>query len=409
MDGVRQHARPARVFVGRLRELNALAAALAAARAGEPQVVLIQGEAGIGKSSLIFEFLGSQQGVPAIIASGEPAEAALPYGVLQQLVAAIAAASPGALAGLELLAQGPRPDTDPLAAGVELLALICSLQGEEAAAVVVEDLQWADQPSARALLFACRRLAADRVLVVLSWRPEATSQLGEGWARFVSGDHRASRITLKGLDVDELGVLCQRLGRTGISDRTVRRLADHTGGNPLLARALLAELTDDALKAADGSFRAPRSLAGLILPRLAALPRPVRDLVVAAAVLGDRCALTDAAALAATADPAVALDGAQRAGFLHEESTPSGWAVSFSHPLIRQAVYDDLGLGRRRWLHLRAAAIVGGPAALGHRAAAAVGSDAELAADLCVAAGAAVDMGKLRPGREVPAAGRGGS
>ena len=57
-----------------------------------------------------------------------------------------------------------------------------------------------------------------------------------------------------------------------LSERTVRRLADHTGGNPLLARALLDELTDDELRATGGFFRAPRSLAGLILPRLAALP-----------------------------------------------------------------------------------------------------------------------------------------
>ena len=83
--------------------MAALAGALAAARAGEPQVVLIQGEAGIGKSSLISEFLGSQPGIPVVTASGEEAEALLPYGLLQQLAADAAADSPSALAGLELL------------------------------------------------------------------------------------------------------------------------------------------------------------------------------------------------------------------------------------------------------------------------------------------------------------------
>ena len=179
MDGDRQSAAPARVFVGRRPELGALAVALAAARAGEPHVVLVQGEAGIGKSSLIFEFAGSQSGVPAIIASGEAAEAALPYGVVQQLAAA---ASPGVLAGLGLLSRGPPGGADPLAVGVELLALISALQGDDAAVLVIEDLQWADLPSARALLFACRRLAADRVLVVLSCRPEGMARLGQGWA-----------------------------------------------------------------------------------------------------------------------------------------------------------------------------------------------------------------------------------
>ena len=239
-------------------ELAALTAALDTARAGEPQVVLIQGEAGIGKSSLVCEFLGGQPGVPVVTVSGEEAEAFLPYGLVQQLAAGAAAVSADALAGLELLCQGPGADADPLTAGVELLALISSLQGSEAVAVVIEDLQWIDLASARTLLFACRRLSADRVLVVLTCRTGGLSQLGEGWERFVSGDRRATRLTLDGLDVDELGMLCRALGRTGLSGRTFRRLRQHTGGNPLLARALLAELTDEALTAIHGSWRAPQ-------------------------------------------------------------------------------------------------------------------------------------------------------
>ncbi|HEX2746093.1 MAG TPA: AAA family ATPase [Streptosporangiaceae bacterium] len=395
MDSCQQQARPVRVFVGRLPELDTLAAALTAARSGEPQVVLIEGEGGVGKSSLIFEFLGSQPGLPAVIASGEAAETVLSYGVVQQLAAGAAAASPGVLAELELLSRGPPTEADPLAVGVELRALISLLQGGQTAAVVVEDLQWADLPSARALLFACRRLGADRVLIVLSCRPEGTSQLGEGWARFVSGDRRASVMTLRGLDVGELGALCRRLGRTGLSERTVRRLADHTGGNPLLAHALLAELTNEALKATGEFFRAPRSLAGLMLPRLAGLSRPARDLVVAASVLGDHSALADAAAVAGAAEPAAALDKAKQAGFLLERGTASGRAVSFPHPLIRQAIYDDLGAERRRRLHLRAAAILSGSDVLTHRVAAAIGPDPELAADLSVAAATAADAGNL--------------
>ena len=213
-------ARPARVFVGRGPELAALGAALASARAGEPQVVLVQGEAGIGKSSLIQEFLGGQQDLPVIAASGEPAEAVLPYGVVQQLAAEAAAISPGTLAGLELLSCGPGPGADPLAVGVELCGLIASLQGQQAAAVVVEDLQWADLPSARALLFACRRLGADRALVVLTGRPAAASQLGEGWVRFVNGDRRSSVLTLSGLNAGELGLLAGgSAGRSFPSER----------------------------------------------------------------------------------------------------------------------------------------------------------------------------------------------
>jgi DNA-binding CsgD family transcriptional regulator len=394
------NASPAGVFVGRRLELAALAEALDAARAGEPRVVLIEGESGIGKSSLIFEFLGSLRDVPVIIASGEEAEALLPYGLVQQLAAGAVALSADALAGLELLSHGPPVNADPLVVGVELLALISSVQGTEAAAIVVEDMQWADLMSARALLFACRRLVADRALVILSCRPGGTAPLGAGWDRFISGDRRASRLTLSGLDVEELGMLGRELGRRGLSGRVLQKLADHTGGNPLLARALLTELTDGELKATEeGLFSAPRSLAALILPRLAALSPQARDLVVAAAVLGDHCALPDAARVAGTAEPAAALSEAVRAGLLLERNAPSGcsgWTLSFTHLLVRQAVYGDLGAEQRRVLHLRAAAAVGGREALAHRAAAAVGPDPELAADLVVAADATAEAGKLR-------------
>ena len=206
-------------------------------------------------------------------------------------------------------------------------ALISSQQGKQATVVVVEDLQWADLPSARALLFACRRLGADRVLVILSGRPEATSQLGEGWTA-LSPATAAHPCWYCWDCMRGTGMLCRRLGRAGLSGRTVGRLADHTCSNPPLARALLEELTDDELRAADGSFRAPRSLAGLILPRLAALPRQAPDLVVTASVLGERALLADAAAVAGTAEPAAALDRAERAGLLVEQDTPAGRASS---------------------------------------------------------------------------------
>ena len=358
--------------------------------------MVIQGEAGIGKSSLVSEFLGSQPGVPVVAASGEEAEAFLPYGVVQQLAAGAAAVSAGALVGLELLSHGPRADADPLRVGVELLAVISALQGSEAVAVVIEDLQWIDLASARALLFACRRLGADRVLVVFTCRPAGRSQLGEGWERFVSGDRRCARLTLTGLEAEELGMLCRALGRAGLSDRTFRRLRKYTGGNPLLARALLAELADDRLNDPGGLVRAPRSLTEVIQLRLAALSEAAGDVVAAAAVLGEHSTLVDVAAVAGTTAAAAALGEAERAGILLEDQTPSGWRVSFPHLLVRQAVYGDLGAQRRRALHLRAAAIVGGENSLDHRTAAAAGADRELASDLDQAASQAATAGKLR-------------
>ncbi len=401
-DGV--SARPD-VFVGRLPELAALAAALSAVRAGEPKVVVLQGEAGIGKSSLVRDFLARhQQCIPIVTASCDEAEAFLPYGVIQQLVAQATAVSPDALAGLELLSSHPPSvDADPLAVGAELLALISSLDGNDAArrgseavAVVIEDLQWIDLASARTLLFACRRLSLDRVLVVLTCRSGGMSQLGEGWERFVSSDRRAIRLTLRGLDIEELGMMCEAVGRDGLPDRALRRMLAATDGNPLLIRTLLAEQSDEALKAQNAPLGAPRSLAELMRHRLAALSPATRDFVAAAAVLGEHSTIADIAGVSRVSGPAAALDEAERQGFLLEKETSTGWQVSFRHPLVRQAVYSDLTPEFRRTLHRRAAATIAADGSLSHRAAAAVGPDLELASDLDKAAETAVVAGNLR-------------
>jgi len=385
---------PGQVFIGREAELQALNAALARAEAGQSQVVLIQGEAGIGKSSLVARFLGDVESVPVISASGEPAEEVLAYGLVQQLVASSAGVH-GTIAGLKLLAAGPPPDGDPLAVGAELLALISSLPGDGAMALVVEDLQWADALSVRALLFACRRLSGDRVLVLITCRADGWERVGEGWTRFLSGDRRVSSIVLGGFNVAELEALCRKLRREGVTRRALQRVADFTGGNPLFAREVLADLSDEALAASDEVFRAPRSLAGLFLPRLAALPAQAASLLAAASVLGERSALIDVAAVAGVEDSLAALEHAEGTGILTGQATETGWLVSFTHPLVRQLVYDDLTPERRRQLHLRAAEVTAGQEALSHRVAAAVGPDRGLAADLAAAARSAAGAGQF--------------
>ncbi len=121
-------------------------------------------------------------------ASGDETELLLPYGIVGQLVASArgAGGSPPGLLASEL-ADG----VDPLAVGAELVGWLGQYPGM--VLVVVDDLQWADGPSARALLFAVRRLQADQALVVVSARTGGLSRLGEGWQRFLAGDHRASR------------------------------------------------------------------------------------------------------------------------------------------------------------------------------------------------------------------------
>jgi DNA-binding CsgD family transcriptional regulator len=388
------------VFVGRARELDRLAGLLADAAAGAPRVVIVEAEAGLGKSSLITEFLARHPDLPALAASGEAAEQDLPWGMVRQLARR---AGDGLLAGFPLLAGGsssfPAAGADPLAVGEELLGLFAAGSAGGGLVVVVEDLQWADQPSARALLFACRRLACEKVLVIGSGRPQHLARLGEGWSRFLTGDPRCGRLLLPRLSAAELAELAIALGRglpgAGLSGRGLQRIADHSRGNPLFARAMLTELPDHVLEGADNGLYLPGSLAAVILPRLEALPAPARNLVIAASVLGDQCALADAAVLAGVAQPDHALDHAAAAGFLVTQ--PGHRGLRFAHELIRRAVYGGIGTARRRSLHRWAAALTDGAESLRHRVAAAGGTDPQLALELDAAAAVAARRGESGP------------
>src|SRR6202142_2495069 len=146
-------------FVGRTGALVVLDAEMQAVRGGRPRVVLVEGEAGIGKSSLISRFVSGHQDVCLLRAGGEEAEMLLAWGVVDQLLAG---------PGQEPMKHSPRAgvaqrqDADPLAAGAHLVEVLGDLQdGDKTVVVVVDDLHWSDQPSAQALLFALRRMPAD--------------------------------------------------------------------------------------------------------------------------------------------------------------------------------------------------------------------------------------------------------
>ena len=227
-------------------------------------------------------------------AGGDEAELLLPYGVVGQLTASARGAGgrPG------LLATGLSDRVDPLAVGADLVMWLGQCcRGRQMVLVLVDDLHWADGPSARALLFAVRRLQADPVLVVAAARPGELARLGEGWPRFLAGDHRAGRVRLGGLGPEEVAALGRALGSGDLPRRAVSRLLQETGGNPLYCRAVLEEAGAGGL-GLDGTLRVPRSLAGTVLARVGALSPAARQLAEAAAVLGQHCELVTAAALA---------------------------------------------------------------------------------------------------------------
>src|SRR3954447_989237 len=359
-------------FVGRVDELRALGEEWGRARAGEPRLVWLTGTAGIGKTSLLRRFVGGLPAAQLLWAGADESEAEVPYGVLTQLVAELPSTLPCEF----------RLDADPLAVGSLLLAALSALQTLGPVLVVVDDAHWTDRMSVQALVFVLRRLRSEQVLVVLSARSDPPMTLGQPWERALAQSQLTRRLPLGGLTPADLRRLSPTADGVLLPPAAGRLLHEHTGGHPLYARALLEELPAEALMEPTAVLPAPRSLASLVLVRLAKLSDAAQALVLSVAVLGPHCALSDAVRVAEVADPVAALDEAVRAGLLVTGSSARAQDVSFPRLLLRGAVYAALGPARRHALHARAAVVLGGAPALAHRVAAAVGPDAELAEEL---------------------------
>jgi len=397
-------------FVGRQMELAVLRARLADALAGRPQIVQIQGPAGIGKTALVDHFLGEAGDgpLPAVIrASGEETEELLAYGVVEQLRRSMVGAAgqtgadrfstedriqvdagaplrgaPGQPALTRMIAShGSELVDDPVTVGTRLLELLDRLGGAPVI-LAVDDANWADRPSMQAVIFALRRLAADQVLTIVAVRDDSIADLPESLGRLVSG-HRGTVLRLRGLDEEDLRDLAAAMGIEGIGSGAARRLRYGTQGNPLHARALLEEFPPAQWGRDDQLLPSPRSFRRLVQDRYESCSADARRLIDAAAVLGPHCPLPLAAALAAVDRPLDAVDEAVRHDLLTVSETESPWTVTFLHPLVRAGVYEALGAARRHLLHSAAADLVADQASsLRHRVAAAAEPDELLAADL---------------------------
>jgi DNA-binding CsgD family transcriptional regulator len=363
-------------FVGRQRELSVLNQQLNVARAGRPQIVFVEAEPGAGKSTLLSHFVGTLTDATVLQVSGDEAENLLSYGVIDQL-------------GVEASTEA---GADPMAVGARLVELLDRLQGDRQVVVmVVDDLQWVDRPSSRAILFALRRLRRDTVLAVVASRVDDVED--PGWSRFVNGDSRVTRLRLGPLGPVDLIEMARGLGSAPLSQRGAARLAAHTDGNALYCRALLEEIGVDGLNGTeDGGLPVPRRLSGVILARVATLSTSTQTFLAASSVIGQHAPVSTTAALARLADTHSAVDEAVEAGLLRQGL---GTELTFTHPLYRAAIYADLSSTNRRDLHALAAELVTGHARLVHRVAASAGPDEELAADLSESAAASAAVGDV--------------
>src|SRR6266496_2267060 len=218
-------------------------------------------------------------------------------------------------------------------------------------------------------------------LGVLSTRAAETGLLGDGWSRFMNGDHRVTKLRVGALTVEEVQSLACAVGVGELSPGAAFRLVRLTDGNLGYCRAVLEECSPESWKGPGDPLPVPRQLAGPVLARLSALAMPAQALAAAAAVIGRSCLLATAAALAGLPDPVPALGELAGAGLAEEQASRSGSRIVFCDALTHRVIYAGIGPVRRRQLHLQAAAQGGREAAPRPRIAPAPGRAAELAAE----------------------------
>ncbi len=364
-------------FVGRQVELTALRAELGTVRSGRPRVILLEGSPGIGKTAVLDRFLDDESDLTVLRATGEQWEAFVAYGVVDQLMRVAGVSSARLRAGRDR----SLPAEEPIGVGARILEALAELEQKAPVVIVVDDAQWADIDSLRALLFVARRLVRERVLLVLAERTEDAMRLPEGLRRLAAG-RTGTTIALQPLTGGELQRLAAGLGVHQLSARTARRLQAHTGGNPLYVTTLLTELPAERWRTWEPVLPAPRAFALQVTRRLEVCSPAARGLVEAAAVLGAHASLASAAVLAEVEDVVPALDEAVEIGLV--QIRDDGLRdVAFAHPLVRAAIYEQLGPARRVQLHTRAAGLVDDEgAALRHRVLAAAPPDPGLADEL---------------------------
>ena len=353
-------------FVGRVEELSQLRTQAKHALDSEPQVMLVVGDPGVGKTALIEKAVTQLDAFQVLRGSGDESEADVPYALLGQLFGEQA----NIPAGMPV---------EPFVVGASLLEVLGRLQNSGAVALLVDDAHWADLSSLRALLFALRRLHADRVLVVFAVRTEEEQTIPAGISRLVEVGGGA-RLRLQGLTESQVEELVCSRGGGHLPGGAVRRLREHTGGNPLWIGALVEQLTSEQLNAAVLPLPAPALFARGVQSRMATCSAAARGLVAAASVAGGATALGLLGRLAEVDDPFVTLDEAKRCGLLTSRGSPPTVQVSFPHPLIRAAVYDGLDAAPRAALHRQAAAVAEDEIVrVRHQVAASPGTDEQLA------------------------------
>ena len=352
---------------------------LAGVRGGHSEVLVVRGEAGIGKTALLECLVERASGSTVAWATGVQSEMQVPFAGLQQLLGSLLGPlervpdlQREAIEVAFALRPGPRPDL--LLVGVAVLALLAELAEERPLVCVVDDAQWLDDASAWTVAFVARRLLAESVALVVAVRdPEGHEKFGG-----------LPELEVGGLGDEDARHLLASAIAAPLDDRVFDRLIAEARGNPLALMELPRALSPAELAFGFGlplAWSVSHRIEQSFVRRIDALPEATRRLLLLAAAepLGD---------------PALLVRAAERLGLGLEAAAPAEAAgllgldrhVRFRHPLLRSAVYRAAPLADRQAVH-RALAEATDPQVdpdrhAWHRAQAALGPDEDVASEL---------------------------
>jgi class 3 adenylate cyclase/tetratricopeptide (TPR) repeat protein len=381
-------------LAGRVGDLRRLEDAYAALSRGQAQVVTIVGDAGTGKSRLVYEFRGRLAEEPVVFFETycSSISQAIPYhATLNMLrrffgieVGEAHAAASGKLADrlgvpIERLEQGyplltrllSQPYSERRDAPADELQretydaiarLLVGVSQDAPVVVLIEDIHWADEASRDLLATFVATLERSRIMVLATARPDGH----RAWrTRAVRTD-----IVLAPLVDDEVRAMARAIVGGALPREIEDRLVARAAGSPFFAEEFTRALVEEGELVCDGGtcrlarapvdIPIPSTVQEVIAARLDRLPAPAKRLLQVAAVLGRQFRLGDAAALAddATLDVAAAVAELERRGLLHRKHAGGGDELRFGESVTQEVAYEGLLLRQRRQLHDRAAGLL---------------------------------------------------
>ncbi len=369
-------------IVGREDELAALARFLS--REDWPRTLLLEGEAGAGKTTLWLDAVEAASGrFHVLVARPLETEAKLAYSGVGDLLDGtheifdeLPPPQAHALRAALLLETPDPAGVDQRGVTLGFLGVLRALAATRPVLIAVDDVQWLDGASSRVLLGAARRLADEQVALLLALRDEERQRSPFAPEATLPG---FGRLRVEGLSLAALHRLLQERLAVVLPRPTLRTVHETARGNPFFALELARALGTG--HAAGAAVRIPDSLHELVSARVTTLPKKTRTALLAAAALGD---------------PTLELIGAVTGGDGAAELGPAvagelvtvvGGRVRFTHPLLAAAASGAAGPAERRQVHALLATRVRDPVERArHLALAAVGPDAGVATALDEAA-----------------------